>query len=972
MSTLFQLLATALVKFGRLVVWFYYSPVRIVGRHHIPQRGPLLLVANHANSLIDPVLVGLTARRRVRFLAKAPLFHMPLFGKFMTWLGMIPVHRPKDDPALTKRSLVSLAMAADSLAAGSAVGIFPEGKTHDLRALSEVLSGTARMIQQALDAGATGLQVVPVGINYDDKCLFRSAVWIEVGKPLDVTALLADTGSRAAARHVLTKEIAVRLREVIIHLDAPALEPFLEDLEILDPALHAPGRQKIFSLQQRKSVADALNHFAKAHPEKVASIGRALVVHRAHLKSHGLRVGSDLLNVSGPRRLLTRVWHSARLGCGLVPVLCGILQNVPPLAVERLIVRLLPQAGATTIALSRLAVAVPVFGLWYAFTGWLLAGYFLPWLAALWLLATPLAGLFALRYCQTLAAVSRDWWLELRMLFKRDTLRRLRSTQDKLRARLSTLSDEYAALRPPLPVKRPKLHQRPAFRFSILTALIAAGVAVFVICGLRVGFRKDTLDALLRPAPDYSKMDATSLDQLITTDEQRLVHVLDGMAALAENIRALQTGFESGKLSFFNDADNDRISQQMLTYLNCRQELLELILRYRAPRTIAGARLRLRASLLDLAAGCALYHYSSRFVGLYENAPQARRKLNEGEPLWGIPAGLFDTISANLKNERNLAPFRSALADYQAAAASYAAANLRESEPQTTFHRLVQQTQVPPPVAGGFLGKVLQEADQLRASTLYQGQSAVSRAVGSTRVRQRSEGPRVRPQQLEQIRQLVRPGDILIERQDWFLSRAFMPGYWAHAALYIGTPPEVEALGLASHEWVAPHWEEFKRGSPDGQLHAIIEAVPEGVRFTTLEHCLGVADSAAVLRPFLTTQDERNDAVARAFHHLGKPYDFEFDFFSADKLVCTELVVRAYANSSHLKFPLISVMGRQTLPPTEMVRKYCNERLRPDAQLELVLFLDGHSRGKCAVAGDAAAFATTPERPGMTWFNSLQ
>lgn len=275
-----------------------------------------------------------------------------------------------------------------------------------------------------------------------------------------------------------------------------------------------------------------------------------------------------------------------------------------------------------------------------------------------------------------------------------------------------------------------------------------------------------------------------------------------------------------------------------------------------------------------------------------------------------------------------------------------------------------------PPAEAGFPAKVLLEADKLRGYVLYQGQSAVSRAVGSTRVRQRAEGPRVRPGQLEKIRRLVKPGDILIERQDWFLSRAFMPGYWAHAALYIGTPEEVAALGLATHEWVAPHWQEFTRGGDHGEFHAIIEAVPEGVRFTTLEHCLGVADSAAVLRPDPTTKDELRDAVARAFHHLGKPYDFEFDFFSADKLVCTELVARAYANSSHLHFPLVKVMGRQTLPPTEMVRKYCLERSAPDKQLDLVIFLDGHAHGRQAVERDSNAFATTLDRPGMTWFSS--
>ncbi len=971
MATLLRLLATVLVKTGRLIVWFYYSPVRIIGRNHIPKTGPLLLVANHANSLIDPVLVGMAATRRLRFLAKAPLFQVPLFGRFMTWIGMIPVHRPKDDPAMVKRSLNSLAQAAESLAAGSAIGIFPEGKTHDLRALSEVLGGTARMIQQALDAGASGLQVVPVGINYDDKRLFRSAVWIEVGKPIDAAGLIANAGSTAAARHALTKEIAARLRECIIHLDTPELEPFLEDLEILDPALQAHRGKKIFSLQQRKSVADALNHFRKIRPETVSSMGRALVVHRARLQEHGLQVSSDLVNLSGPRRLVALLWRSARLGFGLIPVLCGILQNAPPLAVERLIVGILPQAGATTIALSRLAVAVPVFLLWYALSWWLLVGYFLPWVAWLWVLTTPLAGLFAVRYFQTFATVMSGWRVELRMLFKRKVLKDLRATQEKLRVRLGGLSQEYAALRPPLPAKPLKLYESPALRVTVLSGLVVACVVVLVICGLGVGYKKHPLDALLRPAPDYRRVDAGSLEILLTKDEQRLVNVLAGMAALEASIRELQAGFESGQRSLFADADNDRISQQMLTYLNCRQELLELILRYRAQSTIADERLRLRASLIDLAAGCALYHYSSELVADFAREPQARRKLNEGEPAWSIPAGVYDTISANLRNERNLAPLRTALADYQAVAARYDAANLRAAEPQAAFHRIIQQTTVAPPGEAGFSGKLMLEADRLRAATLYQGQSAVSRAVGGTRVRERRDGPRVRPAQLEKIRSLVRPGDILLERQDWFLSRAFMPGYWAHAALYIGTPQEVAALGLATHEWVAPHWEEFQCAGEDGQLHAIIEAVPEGVRFTTLEHCLGVADSAAVLRPALVTPDELKEAVARAFHHLGKAYDFEFDFFSADKLVCTELVARAYSTSAHLDFPLVKVMGRQTLPPTEMARKFSHERASPKRQLDLIIFLDGHAHRQQAVEGGEAAFASTLERPGMTWFSSV-
>ena len=78
----------------------------------------------------------------------------------------------------------------------------------------------------------------------------------------------------------------------------------------------------------------------------------------------------------------------------------------------------------------------------------------------------------------------------------------------------------------------------------------------------------------------------------------------------------------------------------------------------------------------------------------------------------------------------------------------------------------------------------------------------VSTFLGNTRVRERKGGPRVTAAHLNHMRAILKPGDILIERQDWFLSRALMPGYWAHAAIYMGDAETLSATGLADHEFV--------------------------------------------------------------------------------------------------------------------------------------------------------------------------
>lgn len=89
----------------------------------------------------------------------------------------------------------------------------------------------------------------------------------------------------------------------------------------------------------------------------------------------------------------------------------------------------------------------------------------------------------------------------------------------------------------------------------------------------------------------------------------------------------------------------------------------------------------------------------------------------------------------------------------------------------------------------------------------------------------------------------------------------------------------LRAAGFDQDLRVLKHWDEFAKRDAIGHQHAIIEAVSEGVVFSTVEHSIGEADSAAILRPKLTPL-QKAEVIARAFSHTGKPCDF--DFFSAD------------------------------------------------------------------------------------------
>ena len=84
---------TAVWLLARLAVQIFYRVQRIGAT--LPD-GPVLLVANHPNSLLDPALVQATAGRPSRFLAKSTLFQGHFLSPLIRRSGAIPVHRRID------------------------------------------------------------------------------------------------------------------------------------------------------------------------------------------------------------------------------------------------------------------------------------------------------------------------------------------------------------------------------------------------------------------------------------------------------------------------------------------------------------------------------------------------------------------------------------------------------------------------------------------------------------------------------------------------------------------------------------------------------------------------------------------------------------------------------------------------------------------------------------------------------------
>jgi len=142
---------SALRYFFALVLRIFFRRIEISGSEHVPSAGPVLFVLNHPNGLIDPGFLLCLAPRRVSFLAKAPLFRMPVVGWLCRTFQAIPVHRRQDagsDPAQNRETFEA---ARRVLAGGGAIAIFPEGTSHNDPQLRPFKTGAARI---ALGAAA--------------------------------------------------------------------------------------------------------------------------------------------------------------------------------------------------------------------------------------------------------------------------------------------------------------------------------------------------------------------------------------------------------------------------------------------------------------------------------------------------------------------------------------------------------------------------------------------------------------------------------------------------------------------------------------------------------------------------------------------------------------------------------------------------------------------------------------------------
>ena len=258
-----------------------------VGGARVPAEGPVLLVANHNNSLMDPAFVVEAAQREVRFLAKAPLMTHPQIGWLVRAVGSIPVYRVQDDPKLVGQNRDIFVAVHAALAEGAAVGIFPEGTSHSGSRLSPLKTGAARIALGAARRIGHAFPIIPVGLVFRDRNSLRSEARVVVGDTFDWSDLAARDDVKFAVRE-LTKRIDEAMRRVTLNLDSWEDTALVHVAEQVWAAEYGSARDSEATVSRLALMANVLQRFRLRGDAEWRTTARELRAHSRMLQRMGM------------------------------------------------------------------------------------------------------------------------------------------------------------------------------------------------------------------------------------------------------------------------------------------------------------------------------------------------------------------------------------------------------------------------------------------------------------------------------------------------------------------------------------------------------------------------------------------------------------------------------------------------------------------------------------------------------------
>ncbi|MCP4449099.1 MAG: hypothetical protein GY811_27765 [Myxococcales bacterium] len=437
-----------LCRLLRLATRIFFRNIEVVGRESLPnpQHSAVIFCGNHPNSLLDPVLITAWSGRIVHFAAKAPLFSVPILGRLLRMMGAVAIRRRQDHGGGQQSNDDAFRDLEQVLLEGRAMGIFPEGISHNESQLIPLKTGAARIALSTHARGRTlPLFLVPVGLVYFTRHRFRSSVLVQFGEPIEIVAQdnveieNNSAGSALQQKRVkrLTESLDERIRDLTINAET------WERVWVLDGVrrLYQPDG---IDLSERARLARVFN---SSYPKVANNPDVAALYDR--VRDYLLRLSADSLDdsliakgISPPQIALHIAAHLALLFVSLPLFLLGAPVFLP-IGMLLKVAGIVVSPRSDTVATTKFLLGfLSVGGLYIALSVWAFVAHGF-WVGLLTAALAPASGGAVIHVISRVNALRNLAKSTYRIFFLRSEIRALRTERELLANQVAVLVDKY-------------------------------------------------------------------------------------------------------------------------------------------------------------------------------------------------------------------------------------------------------------------------------------------------------------------------------------------------------------------------------------------------------------------------------------------------------------------------------------------------------------------------------------------------
>ncbi len=236
-----NLISAAIYRLLQAIVWvtfsIYFRRIIFINRERLNEKGPLLVISNHPNTVMDPLMALYRMPKICNLLANYSLFKNPISNAILSFLYCIPIQRVSDvTEGQPLKNEEAFKRCDDHLISDGNIYIAVEGTSYAERHIRELKTGMARIAfsVEAKTDFEINLRILPIVMTYFEPLKFRQDVVVEVGELISVDdwRVAYESNPRKSIGD-FTDSVEQKMKSMTIDCKDAEEDTFLKKLEAL-------------------------------------------------------------------------------------------------------------------------------------------------------------------------------------------------------------------------------------------------------------------------------------------------------------------------------------------------------------------------------------------------------------------------------------------------------------------------------------------------------------------------------------------------------------------------------------------------------------------------------------------------------------------------------------------------------------------------------------------------------------------